>query len=83
MKLSIQKQAREIQKENACAGVYFDNEAGLKACNVNNPTQLLSCKFCEIFNSIYFDHEKKNHKFLGESIYFWVAFESYCFNGHA
>ena len=27
-------------------------------------------------------HEK-NHKFLIKSIYFWLAFESYCFHGHA
>ena len=27
-------------------------------------------------------HEK-NHKFLDKSIYFWLAFESYCFHGHA
>ena len=26
---------------------------------------------------------KKNHKFLDKSIYFWLAFESYCFHGHA
>ena len=26
---------------------------------------------------------KKYHKFLDKSIYFWLAFESYCFHGHA
>ena len=26
---------------------------------------------------------KKNQKFLDKSIYFWLAFESYCFHGHA
>ena len=31
---------------------------------------------------VYVDHEK-NHKFLDKSIYFWLAFESYCFHGHA
>ena len=25
---------------------------------------------------------KKYHKFLDKSIYFWLAFESYCFHGH-
>ena len=27
--------------------------------------------------------KKKNHKFLDKSIYFCLAFESYCFHGHA
>ena len=27
--------------------------------------------------------KKKNHKFLDKSIYFWLAFETYCFHGHA
>ena len=27
--------------------------------------------------------EKTYHKFLDKSIYFWLAFESYCFHGHA
>ena len=31
---------------------------------------------------VYIDHEK-NLKFLDKSIYFWLAFESYCFHGHA
>ena len=29
----------------------------------------------------FYDH--KNHKFLDKSIYFWLAFESYCFHGRA
>ena len=27
--------------------------------------------------------KKKNQKLLNKSIYFWLAFESYCFHGHA
>ena len=26
---------------------------------------------------------KKNQEFLDKSIYFWLAFEKYCFHGHA
>ena len=26
---------------------------------------------------------KKNHKFRDKSIYLWLAFESYCFDGQA
>ena len=29
------------------------------------------------------NHEKKNHKVLDKSIYFWLAFENYCFCGQA
>ena len=35
-----------------------------------------------IKNSGSIDHEK-NHRFLDKSIYFWLAFESCCFHGHA
>ena len=30
-----------------------------------------------------FLRSQKNDKFLDKSIYFWLAFESYCFHGHA
>ena len=37
-------------------------------------------------NNFYNEQEilitKKYHKFLDKSIYFWLAFESYCFHGH-
>ena len=28
-------------------------------------------------------NNKKNHKFLDKSKYFWLAFASYCFHGYA
>ena len=35
------------------------------------------------FSSGLYSSPKKNHKFLDKSIYFWLAFQSYCFHGHA
>ena len=35
------------------------------------------------FNSLIMNvFIKKYHKFLNQSIYFWLAFENYCFHGH-
>ena len=45
-------------------------------CNCNGNSQ--KCSRVYIFFT-----KKKNHKFFDKSIYFWRAFESYCFHGHA
>ena len=39
--------------------------------------------YLSIYKYMYLSISKKYHKFLNKSIYFWLAFESYCFHGHA
>ena len=49
-------------------------------------SHILPGSFFEPTTIIYrtqFLFTKKYHKFLNKSIYFWLAFKSYCFHGHA
>ena len=54
----------------------------LKICIHKKCTWVWSADYVSENQEMYFDHEK-NHKFLDKSIYFWLAFESYCFHSHA
>ena len=63
----VSKNWAQIFEKKVCKKTIVDQTG--KAWNAGHPKYLIDYK--------------KNHKFLDKSISFWLAFEIYCFYGHA
>ena len=82
MNFNLDKLVKNLSDEDF---KYLVEEFGSENVKLLKPKDDYPYEYMNIFER--FNEEKlparKYHKFLDKSIYFWLAFESYCFHGHA